>query len=379
MRVALVHSFYSSGVPSGENRVVEDQLLLLAQHGLEVMLVEASTDQEQSRRFYGPRTALRVLARTGVDIRNDLRDFVPDVVHVHNTFPNIGSRWLRHWAGPVVMSVHNYRAACSNGLLLRNGRICHDCFEPVLRWMPAVRHACYRGSRVATSPVALSRSGFREDLERSGVTAVTLSDASDAVFRRMTQERIPSVVIPNFVEDYSQGNIPSRAERRGWLVVSRLSPEKGVGELLNIWPSDQELTVIGDGPETASIARISQEKPNIHLIPSLPRARLLRVFGEHVGLILPSRWHEVAPQVVVEAMCAGLPVVALGDNDVAPMVELTGAGRPYQDATELATSLADINTDWDNFSARARATYLDRWTPDHWLGKMMELYRSLTE
>ncbi len=379
MRVAVVHSFYSSNMPSGENRVVEDQAALLSQQGHEVMLFGVSTDDEKLHPLYGPRTAVRVLTRTGVSLMDDLRTFAPDVVHVHNTFPNIGTRWLRRWDGPVVMSVHNYRAACSNGLLLRDGLICHDCVDPDTRWAPAVRHACYRNSRVATLPVALSRAGFRRDLVSAAVTAVTTSQASDVMFRRMTQGRVPSVVIPNFVEDHANEGAPVRTGRRGWIVVSRLSPEKGVLELVSSWPADQNLTVVGDGPEAEAIAFLAHGSANVRVVTSMPREELRGLLRSHLGLVFPSRWHEVAPQVVLEAMCAGLPIVAFQDNDIATMVGKTGSGRSYQDPDELAETLADIDFAWEKYSSIARSVYLENWTPETWLERVLRLYRTVTK
>lgn len=379
MKIAVVHSFYSSALPSGENRIVEDQVARLASAGMEVKLFGVTTDSEQRQLLYGPRTALRVLRRTGVGLISDLRTFEPDVIHVHNTFPNVGSRWLRAWNGPTVMTIHNYRAACSNGLLLRDGRICHDCLEPKLRWSPAVRHSCYRSSRAATLPVAISREGFRSDLVESGVIAVTGSTASDRLFRIITQGCVPSVVIPNFVEDYAHEEVLHQTGRRGWIVVSRLTPEKGVVDLVRAWPQDKDLTVVGSGPEMSNIALAANTKPRIRLIPSLPRSEIRDLLSKHLGFVLPSRWHEVAPQVVVEAMCAGLPIVAFADNDVAPTVEAAGAGRAYSDADELENALGEVESNWDSYNLQARSTYLHEWTPDIWQERILDLYRKVAK
>ena len=58
------------------------------------------------------------------------------------------------WAGcPPVLTLHNYRTYCAAGIPLRENRPCTDCLdqESVL---PVLRHGCYRGSRVATLPLA---------------------------------------------------------------------------------------------------------------------------------------------------------------------------------------------------------------------------------
>ena len=60
---------------------------------------------------------------------------------------------------PVVATLHNYKLACASGDFFRNGAVCHDCAGR----LPgrAVLHGCYRGSRAATAPVALSIAAHR--------------------------------------------------------------------------------------------------------------------------------------------------------------------------------------------------------------------------
>ncbi len=108
----------------------------------------------QSRDCTHSRREIRVLARGGLDPLNDLRSWKPDVVHIHNTFPNIGTRWLPKWRGPVAMSFHNYWTACSQGTLFRNGNTCHDCVNSKHIPCKAVVHSCYRNSKAASIPVA---------------------------------------------------------------------------------------------------------------------------------------------------------------------------------------------------------------------------------
>ena len=46
---------------------------------------------------------------------------------MHNLFPNFGTRWLKTWSGPLVTTLHNYRYACVNALLLRDNAWCTEC------------------------------------------------------------------------------------------------------------------------------------------------------------------------------------------------------------------------------------------------------------
>jgi len=153
MRIALVHSFYSSQQPSGENQVVVAQVDALREAGHEVLLVARYTDPAIQERGYSVRAALGVATGFGPDPTADLRDFSPDVVHIHNLFPNFGTRWVSRWEGPLVATLHNYRPLCANGLLYRDGHNCTLC--PEGDRLASMRYGCYRDSRIATLPLAL--------------------------------------------------------------------------------------------------------------------------------------------------------------------------------------------------------------------------------
>src|SRR5581483_3044836 len=82
----------------------------------------------------------------------------PDVLHVHNLFPQISPSILYAAKGTdtaVVVTLHNYRIACSNGLALRNQRPCTLCIDQQ-SVLPALRYGCYHASRLATVPIAAS-------------------------------------------------------------------------------------------------------------------------------------------------------------------------------------------------------------------------------
>ena len=107
MRVAIVHSYYSSRQPSGENVVVDAQAAALTEAGHDVHVVARRTDEEERRSLHSVRAAWTVATGVGADPTDELRAFRPDVVHVHNLFPNFGTSWLARWAGPVVATLRD--------------------------------------------------------------------------------------------------------------------------------------------------------------------------------------------------------------------------------------------------------------------------------
>ena len=120
------------------------------------------------------------------------------------------------------------------------------------------------------------------------------------------------ILKPNFVDD--PGPRANRPESEQVLFVGRLSPEKGILELLEAWrrasPRDLRLLVIGDGP-LMSDARAHLDG-SIRLLGRLPKGEVRQLMLCSRALVLPSRAYEVQPLVLLEALAAGLPRARLG-------------------------------------------------------------------
>ena len=373
MKIAVVHSFYSSSQPSGENRVVEDQVQLLRDAGHDVRLIARWTDQESRAAGYPVRTAFRVATGRGSTPLDELHDFEPDIVHVHNLFPNFGTNWIAQWDGPVVVSLHNYRPFCSNGLFYRDDEICFECVEKGDN--AAIRHGCYRDSRIATVPVAIGRRVDRTNVLAAASTIVTTSEGANEVVAPLLGSGVTTTFIPNFGPGEAEAPLPA-SKRSGWLAMGRFSLDKGFVELIEEWPEQERLTVIGDGELRKSVLQAATLR-EVEVEGSLSIQELRARIPAFRGLVFPSRWLEVAPQVVVEAMRVGLPIIAYEENVVATLVRSTGAGALYRDAASLASSIGLITDQLDEFSARASQYYQANWTPSAWLTSMLGLYQRL--
>jgi glycosyltransferase involved in cell wall biosynthesis len=369
MRIAVVHSFYSSAQPSGENRVVEDQVEVLKQAGHQVELVRQDTEALQGG-LYAAKTAINLVSGSGFDPSDALSRFNPDVVHVHNLFPNFSTGWIAKISAPTVVSLHNYRTVCSNGLLYRDGNICHEC--PDRGNQRSVVHGCYRDSRVATIPVALSRGRNQRDLLTGAAAIVTTSALSDQVIKRFVPIELSTHIIPNFI-DQVDSLLSTPTSPRNWIAMGRFTPEKGFVELVRDWPDSEALIVVGDGELEGEI-KVAAAGKRIEFLSSLPREQLREIISQSFGMIFPSRWYESDPQVVAEAMRVGVPVVAFHVNTTAELVSATGSGVVYQDRASLKAALGSVVENRDAMSVAARGEFQRRWTKAAWLSKIEALY-----
>lgn len=372
MRVAVVHSFYSSDVPSGENMIVLEQVKALQEAGHDVALFSRSTDGEMLKPNYSLRVAGQTLTGRGPSPLFELRSFAPDIVHVHNLFPNFGVNWVDEWPGPVVTTLHNFRPICANGLLFRDGRTCLDC--PEGDHLSAIRHRCYHDSVVATVPLAIRNSrGLKRNrlLERSA-RIICLSSAAADIYRRygIADDRL--TVIPNGLED--PGPPTDQPPNGRWAVVGRLTAEKGVAALVRIWPQDQDLDIIGAGPEEAEILALNH--PRVHLLGPRANDEVLTLLPSYIGVVIPSVCLEMQPTVAIEAMASGVPVLALEGNAAADLAEHVGCGLSYRDASGLTEVMTAVNGERAPFAAAGRRAFLESFSRTAWVRQATALYAS---
>ena len=371
MKIAVVHSFYTSAQPSGENEAVRDQVRALRAAGHEVELFATHTDELAKDPLYPLRAAARVATGRGNSPLDRLRAYAPDVVHVHNLVPNYGRSWVRHWNGPLVATLHNYRPMCAAATLYRAGAVCTRCpdGEP---WA-ALRYGCYRGSRVATLPLAWAgRQGpARDPLLARADRLVVLSRLSERTYLRAGVPAERLVLVPNFVDTPRSDEAPVEDTGR-WLVAARLTAEKGVLELLRQWPAREPLDIVGDG-DLLDACRAAAPA-SVRFLGHLDRTELRRRMSSWRGLVFPSRWYEGAPCVEVEALAAGLPILAFAGSSVAESVRERGTGLVTEWNKPLAPVLMEATTRFPSLRAHCQQVYADHFTERAWTTRVAGAY-----
>lgn len=373
----MVHSFYSSKQPSGENTVVLNEVDALRCAGHEVALFAAHTDELEGEVFYKLRAGIRVATGYGRNPLKAIKDFSPDVVHVHNLFPNLGKHWVEDVTQPLVHTLHNYRPLCANGLLLRDGAVCTDCLDGN-RWA-GLRHSCYRGSTLATLPVSWAGRGdpAHEPLLRRADLLVVLSEQQRDIYERVGVPAHKLALSPNFLPDDLDPGPAQQEPTDGWLFVGRLTEEKGILRLIEHWPDGEALKIIGDGAQRDQV-ETEAVRIGATLLPSLPRAEVLKHMRAATGLVFPSASFECAPLVYVEALACGLPVVGFEPSALAVAVEREGTGVAVTQPHEgLHQALEDVRSHSRRLRRRARIVFENRYSQACWVDRAVQRYSVL--
>jgi glycosyltransferase involved in cell wall biosynthesis len=303
------------------------------------------------------------------------------VVHVHNLFPNFGRRWIEDVRVPVVATMHNFRFACSNGLLFRDGHICTDC--PDGRRWSGVRHRCYRDSYAASLPltIALRRGPTADPLLARADRILCLSRRQRAMLEAGGIERERLVEWTNFLpETLRAGPQPTDvpgSNRDGFLFVGRLVPEKGGLDLVRNWPADRVLRIVGDGPQIDEVRQAATGRC-VEVLGRISRAEVIELMSRSQALVMPSLWPEGAnaPLVFMEALACGLPTVVVRACDVAEQVEREGVGAVVDKVRDMPTAAVRIADDTSQ-ADRCRTLFAHRFAAEVWIARIIELYTSL--
>lgn len=377
MRVLVLHNAYRE--LGGEDRVVDAEVTLMRQAGIEVRLEtvhnrELTRLPQQVRAFW--------MAAHDPHRQRWMEDICatwqPDLVHVHNFFPQLTPAIHVAAAGqglPVVQTLHNYRLLCANGLFLRHGKICENCISG--NNVVAVMSRCYRGSLPAT----LTSMRMRAGAERHGVWSrcvhrfIALTEFARAKFVAGGFDPEQIAVKPNFADDVGQG----QQRRSGALYVGRLAPEKGVETLIEAFRllPELSLTVVGDGPLRDEL--MAKATPNVRFTGALDGDVVTRMMRGAAVLVMPSLFYEAFPRTIAEAFSAGLPVIASHLGALSELVGGSGAGRLFDagDARSLAEVTRVLMADsyaLDRLSETAREVYLRQYTPTHNLEMLLAIY-----
>jgi glycosyltransferase involved in cell wall biosynthesis len=348
MRILLCHGYYQQR--GGEDQSFEAEANLLEARGNVVLRYTLHNDEiarmgpyEVARKTVWNRHSYR-------EMRDLIRRQRPDVMHCTNTFPLISPAAYyaaRAEGVPVVQSLHNYRLLCANSLLLRDGRPCETCLGKRTLW-PAIRHRCYRGSRLHSAGVA-AMVGIHRFLKTWSEAVDLYCTPSEFARQKFIEGGIAAdriVVKPNFVDDLGLGN-----GKGGYVVyVGRLSHEKGVELLLQAWQRlnlPVRLKVIGDGPLADRVAQAASADERIEWLGRLAPREVAQLIGDSLCVVLPSICYETFGRTVIEAYCKGTPVIA---SDLGALAELVHEGETGYlfsagDADHLLRRLATLLED----------------------------------
>ena len=312
MRVLHVHRIRGIG---GSERHLLALLPALAERGVEPVLVGLDDPAWDPADFYDALhvPAMRIPAPRDLDpllLARLVATTRADVVHTH----------LVH--GDVYGGV----AAKLRGAALVSTKHNDDPFR-----LGPFRHVELGLARLADRVITITESLRRFTVERVGVPAAKVETIHYGLddLPEPWGENPPDAVGP---------------DRRVLLAVSRLTRQKGLDvavRALPVLPQDTVLVVLGEGPERDALERLADELGVSERVFLLGRVPDVAAWLRRAALLVhPTRW-EGFGLAVLEAMLAGLPVVASGVSSLPEVVvdSETGVLVPPDEPQALALAV----------------------------------------
>jgi glycogen synthase len=167
--------------------------------------------------------------------------------------------------------------------------------------------------------------------------------------------------------------------------LGRLAPQKDVGTLLEAFarlPAGAQLLVVGDGPDRPALARRAQRfGSRVHFTGFVPHVQVPAVLRHVDMFVLPSLYEDLS-SALIEAMAAGLPVVATRVGGTADLVHdgVNGLLVAPRDPAALAAAISRVLADpaaAAGLAAAARRT-ADAYAWPGLARKVLEVYKRVT-
>jgi glycosyltransferase involved in cell wall biosynthesis len=263
-------------------------------------------------------------------LRQLILEFQPDVAHVRNIYHHLSPSilWeLKAQGVPVLYHLNDFKLLCPTYNMVAKGQACERCRGGHFRHV--LTEGCYTGPPGSTLLLMaeayihrwlgtyrkcinhfLTPSRFaKEKLIKNGYTAGKIT------------------VLPHFQKLPSQAP-PNPAPNAPILYFGRLSPEKGVADLLRAMKHlpHVQLQIAGDGPQRSELETLARELclTNVKFAGHVGRKVLDYMIASARFTVLPSRAYETLGKTILESYAWGRPVIA---SDLGSRRELIDQGE----------------------------------------------------
>jgi glycosyltransferase involved in cell wall biosynthesis len=375
-RVLVVHNRYR--LHGGEERAVDLQVSALRRAG-----VPYDTFFRDSAAA-GKGRAARSLVSGGEapeQVRDALRAGGAQVAHFHNMHPLLGSRALaaaKNEGVRVVMHLHNFRLFCAIGVCFRLGEPCFRCHG---RWTaPGVALNCRRSLPEAVA-YAYALSAHQPEVFASVDRFVTPSEYAAGQLEKLGLPAGRTQVLPHYIAASAFAD-RSRADRGQFaLAFGRLSAEKGFDCAIDAAAiAGVPLRIAGEGPVEHDLARrIERDHAPVELCGKVSPDTLRDMLRRAALVVVPTTGNETFGFAALEAMAAGVPVVAARAGALPEIVGEDGCVA-RGDALALAGRMREL---WEEPARRVHAgdagiaRARDRFSEERYVRSLLALYSSV--
>lgn len=312
-----------------------------------------------------------------------LDDFYPDIVHVHNIYHQLSPSifWpLRKRGIPIVMTLHDYKLISPNYSLFVRGKIWEHASG-----LRCIVDRCVQNS-LSKSIVCAVEKWLHALLGSYEKVDLFVSPSHFLIekFREFGFKR-EIVFLPNPLMPRKETIEKIIRERDTLLFFGRLSSEKGVDliiEALSFLKKEKKLWIVGDGPERERLEKLVSGRnltDRVTFFGTLYGDDLERLKQRSEVVLLPSRWYENFPYVLIESLQSGCVVVASDSGGISERIHHGENGFLFKtgDVQSLVETIISLDTYiLDTVRIHAMESITDL-TEELFVTKLLSLYEEL--
>ena len=316
------------------------------QVGFDVNAHGALSQANTARKMIWNSKARDSLART-------IKRFAPDLLHYHSIYHHLSPSVLNLYAGPTVMTLHDYKLSVPCYSLFRDGDQCFECLGKRLKW-PSIRHKCVKDSTSASLLCTV------EDLVHSRRYRASIDKfivPSNWAYEVAIKSGVPSeqlAVVPWGVSRAFDQTTSARSSINTILYLGRLHVSKGIDVLLKAWrmisPSQPATLVIaGDGEMRPNVEDAARNDDSITYLGLVDREQVPYLVGSATAVVIPSMVPETMGLTGIESLMAGTPIIVSGRG---ALRDLVGAGAAEFDVDDVYSLVSTLNRLFNDRSYR---------------------------
>ncbi len=287
------------------------------------------------------------LMRAKVSIKKTIEDFKPDLVHAHSSFAGILTRQVVRGRIKTIFTAHSW--AFTDGASIFRKIVASISERRVSKWTDKI---------------------------------ICVSDYDRRLALRYNiAEEMKLVTIYNGVPDNTFIGAP---KDNALIANGRLAYPKEYLLLLEAYKIaniDLRLKIISDGPDRQKIdSKISELGLNgkIELLGDLPREAVQEKLSKSKAFVLISK-HEGFPLSILEAMAAGLPVVASKVGGIPEEIDGSCGILVQNETSEIANALKKVSNESASrqMGEAARMRFEENFTLEKFLNETQKVYEEI--
>ncbi|MCC7368647.1 MAG: glycosyltransferase family 4 protein [Chloroflexi bacterium] len=334
----------------------------------------------------------------------------PSIVHLYSGYLTTASviHAARNYGVPTVVSLTDYWWLCHRIILVRTSgarcdgptpEACAACFRqrrrrhrvPSKVWPRATEFVWQLSDALKGSQSEVQRQRDRTDVLMRALDDVT---AMIAPSQYLANQYIQAGVRPDKIRVHRQGvelqrvpPVPAEALRVGYL--GQMKAHKGVHTLLEAWPKlrgNRARRLVLYGAASGESRYAERVRSMLHQLRDVTwdghfaSEQLWSVLANLDVIVVPSRWPENSPNVILEAQAMGIPVIGTDLGGIPELVTHDRNGLLFaaDDAADLARQLQRL-LDEPDLLPRLRQHAIPVESVDVELDRLSDLYAEIVD